>query len=153
MTIICSLVFLAMLFSFVFRAVVSGGMAGYDGLVRSGTPAIGILLSVAPTSNGSVRSVSSSYWSPRGFIRIQQRQMAIDVEVPGYAPYVVDTAVYVPPNMLRDVLPGATVELRIDPKNRQNIAVVGPGVAFTGFASAAGNPAQMGLSQQPRRTS
>ena len=41
--------------------------------------------------------------------------------------------------MRGDVLPGATVELRIDPKNRANVAIVGPGAGHA-FASSAPPP-------------
>jgi Cu/Ag efflux pump CusA len=63
-------------------------------------------------------------------VRVESRQVVLDVEIPGQAPYEVTTNVLVPLNLRADVMPGATVELRVDPKNNRTIAIVGPGSGF-----------------------
>ena len=93
---------------------------GYDGLVARGVPARGILLQVASTGM-KVGSVSR---------RFELRQVYIDVEVPGREPYETNAQAVIPLNLVRDVLPGATVELRVDPKNPANMAIIGPGTGF-----------------------
>lgn len=94
---------------------------GYQKLLSNGLPARGILLSVANRSYGSVGV---------GMFKFQQRTVTIDVEVGGQAPYEVMVNALIPLNLVRDVLPGATVELRVDPNDPSNIAIVGPGVGF-----------------------
>ncbi len=54
----------------------------------------------------------------------------MDIEIPGQPPYEATVTPLVPTNLVRDVLPGATVELRIDPKRPTQLAIVGPGVGF-----------------------
>ena len=114
----------------VFKSASSGGLGGvagygdYDRLLKSGIPARGILLAVSNTG-AKVGPVSR---------RFDMRAVTIDIEVPGQAPYEVATSVLTPLNFARDVLPGATVELRVDPKDPSNIVIVGPG---TGFVQAA----------------
>jgi hypothetical protein len=66
--------------------------------------------------------------------RFDRRSVTIDVEIPGRQPYEVTTIPLIPINLVRDVLPGATVELRVDPKNPSTMAIIGPG---TGFVQAA----------------
>ena len=102
-----------------------GGTGSYAGLLNKGKPARGILL--------QVDSVGYSIEGMRAQ-RVERRAITVDVEIPGQTPYVVSTNAYVPKNLARDVLPGATVELRVDPRNKQNVAIVGPGA---GFAAAA----------------
>jgi len=99
----------------------SGTPRGYNALLQNGIQARGILLSVANTSSGSVGI---------GMYKFQQRTVSIDIEVPGQPPYEAMVTALIPLNLVRDVLPGATVELRVDPKNPNNIAIVGPGVGF-----------------------
>ena len=98
-----------------------GSQNNYKRLFANGTPARGILLSVSSMSMGSVGV---------GLFKFQQRQVQIDIEIPGEAPYEVNVVALVPLNLVADVVPGATVELRVDPKNRNQIAIVGPGVGF-----------------------
>ncbi|CAN5319511.1 hypothetical protein BH11MYX1_BH11MYX1_49170 [soil metagenome] len=107
-----------------FKAAVgtaSTSQSGYKALLSRGLPARGILLAVTnvPSSTLGV-----------GLFKLQVRQVRIDIEVPGRAPYEVTASVAIPLNLVRDVLPGAIVELRIDRKNPTNIAIVGPGVGF-----------------------
>jgi len=98
-----------------------GSQTNYKRLFANGTPARGILLAVSSMSLGSVGV---------GLYKFQQRQVQIDIEIPGAAPYEVNVVALVPLNLVADVVPGATVELRVDPKNRNQIAIVGPGVGF-----------------------
>jgi len=62
--------------------------------------------------------------------RFELRQVYIDVEIPGKPPYETSSRAVIPINLVRDVLPGATVELRVDPKNPSKIAIIGPGTGF-----------------------
>ncbi len=104
----------------VLRAARASGVRSYDTLQVTGVPARGVLLAVAPTG------MKVTY----GFRAFAQRQVTIDVEVPGRPPYVVSTTVNIPTNFLRDVLPGVTVELRVDPASPRNVAIVGPAVGM-----------------------
>ncbi len=105
----------------VFTVVKSaGGATSFDRLRKSGTPARGILLRVAPQGTRTARVPVS----------IENRRVRVDVEIPGQAPYEVDAVASFPANLRGDVLPGATVELRVDPKNRNALAIVGPGATF-----------------------
>ncbi len=115
-------VFLVICFALVMFA--ASRTLSYDRLSARGIPARGILLAVSPTG----RKVGAS-WR-----RFEQRRVRIDVEIPGRAPYEVQATTVFPLNLSRDVLPGATVELRVDPRNPNLLAIIGPG---TGFAQAA----------------
>jgi hypothetical protein len=92
----------------------------YDNLLSKGIPARGILLEVARTGTkvGTVRR------------RFERRTVTLDVEIPGQAPFALSTRPVIPINLVRDILPGSTVELRIDPKKASNIAIIGPGTGF-----------------------
>ncbi len=111
---------------FVFRTLF--GIGGFRGLARSGLPARGILLKVN----------SLATMQPGSNPPVERRQVVIDVEVPGQAPYVVTTQAFIPTNLRNDVMPGATVELRVDKKDPSAIAIVGPGSGFavTGLVTA-----------------
>ena len=98
-----------------------GTVAEFDRLVASGLPARGILLKVSATAT---RAGSA------GVRRFERRAVLLDVELPGQAPYEVSLSPLIPTNLSRDVLPGATVELRVDRSDRSKIAIVGPGVAL-----------------------
>lgn len=94
--------------------------ASRKGPLSGGVPGRGILLVVAPTATRQLV----------GGQPYEVRQMTLDVEVPGKPPYEVSCSPLYPANLSGDMLPGATVELRVDPKNPQSIAIVGPGVGF-----------------------
>jgi hypothetical protein len=100
----------------------SGSAMDFYTLLQRGIPARGILLRV-----GSQASAQGT--AGQGFYEV--RAVQIDVEVPGSAPYQCDCSLYVPANLRRLVLPGATVELRVDPSLRQNIVLFGPGVGLS----------------------
>jgi hypothetical protein len=97
----------------------------YARLVRGGIAGRGILLQVSPQPLRTLGSAGQ---------RFQLRRVQIDVELPGKPPYVVDATPYIPTNLVRDVLPGATVEIRVHRLQPSKIAIVGPGA---GFAAAA----------------
>lgn len=101
----------------------AGSTSTYQGLVAKGKPAQGILLSVSSTST---RLAAGSAGRPG----IELRGVVVDVEVPGQPPYEVNGFAMFPTNLRGDVLPGATVELRVDPKNKSRVAVVGPSVGL-----------------------
>jgi hypothetical protein len=108
---------------FVIFAIVGARSKGgsYDQLMAKGIPARGILIQVdkigtrAPNTRG------------RPF---ELRGCTIDVEIPGQEPYQVIGQPLIPLFLSRDVLPGATVELRVHPTDKTKIAIVGPGVGF-----------------------
>jgi hypothetical protein len=107
-------------FLFIVFILIAASRGGVSGLMKKGLPARGILLQVS----------SLATRVPNSTPRVERRQVTIDVEVPGQAPYVVSAQVLVLANLRNDVMPGATVELRVDPKNKKNIAIVGPGSGF-----------------------
>ena len=114
-------VMVVVFFIWALAKALGGSQNQYKRLFSSGLSARGILLSVSNRSFGSVGT---------GLNKFQQRQVQIDIELPGEAPYEINVVALVPLNLVADVLPGATVEIRVDPRNRNNIAIVGPGVGF-----------------------
>jgi len=86
-------------------------------LVNTGIPAQGIFLQVAPTGT---RQLINGY-------RYERRSVVLDVELPGQPPYQLGAMPLIPVSMIRSVLPGVSVQLRIDPKNSQSVAIVAPG--------------------------
>lgn len=114
--------FLILVIFFVVRPMVRAargrGLSFGGSLDLSGTPARGILLAVAPTGT-------------RVGTNQESRQVTIDIEIPGQPPYEVRTMATFPTCLRGDVLPGATVELRVHPNNRSAmVRIVGPGVGF-----------------------
>lgn len=104
----------------VFIKLISG--TSYGTLANKGVPARGILLQVNWMAT-RVPGMSNG-------VRVERRDVLIDVEIPGQAPYQVRAQAYVPINLRSDVMPGATVELRVDKKDKSAIAIVGPGSGF-----------------------
>jgi hypothetical protein len=94
---------------------------GYNRLAARGISGRGILLAVSNISSGSVGT---------GLYKMQQRAVTIDIELPDQPPYQATVTALIPLNLVRDVLPGATVEVRVDRSDPNNIAIVGPGVGF-----------------------
>lgn len=135
---VCGLISMFFVVPFVVVALARAAMGSFDDLANKGVPAIGILLSVSPIASGFLTTNMRSATSVSGYARVQLRQVVVDIEIPGYPPYQLSTTAFVPTNLVRDVLPGATVELRVDPKKPNRIAIVGPGVAFS---AAMANPA------------
>lgn len=89
-------------------------------LIVAGTPARGIVLAVAPTGT------RTSYYGQR----CEMRGARVDVEIPGIMPYEIQTTLYIPTNLVRDVLPGSTMELRVDRTSASKAYVVGPDVGY-----------------------
>ncbi len=114
------LIFILVIIMVVKGAGAGGATGRYDTLLAKGIPARGILLQVSSTGT-KIGSVSR---------RFEMRGVTIDVEIPGQQPYETTATPVIPINLVRDVLPGATVELRVDPKNPSNIAIIGPGTGF-----------------------
>lgn len=98
----------------------SFGSGGMSGLLATGTPARGIMLTVSSTGTRTTYNG----------VRYEVRSALVDVEVTGFAPYESNTSVYIPTNLVRDVLPGSTMELRVDTTDRSRVIVVGPDVGF-----------------------
>lgn len=96
----------------------------YDKALNKGIPARGILLWVAPRGTPSGTAAR----------RFHLRQVKIDIEIPGQAPYVVDTIATIPMNLVRDVLPGATLEIRVSSNDPSSVTIVGPGAGFSPMA-------------------
>lgn len=112
----------------------------FDRVRQSGKPALGIILRIealgttttgTPTRFSGMTASGSWTWLSKS---VHRRNARIDVEIPGQPPYEVTTGLLMPLNMSSDVLPGSSVELRIDPKDPKKIIVVGPGSGFAGFA-------------------
>lgn len=101
--------------------------ASFDQQLDRGRPARAIFLQVAP------RGV----WTGAQGRRFQSRMCTVDVEIPGERPYEVSTNVIIPQNLVRDVLPGATLEVRVSRTNSAQITVVGPGAGFSPMAMLA----------------
>lgn len=106
-----------------------GGVGGFFsggiwGMRQNGTPARGIMLAVSMTGR------RTNY----GGQRYEIRSARVDIEPQGYAPYEVSTDVYIPSNLVRDVLPGSTMELRVDLNSRGMVIVIGPDVGYTAGA-------------------
>ncbi len=119
---ICFVAFGFMFVALAFIGALARNPAGqFDRLSANGIPARGILLQVAQTSSGMSGRIGR---------RFQSRRVRIDIEVPGRAPYEVRGLAWIPMNCVRDVLPGATVELRVDASNPQKFVIIGPGVGF-----------------------
>jgi hypothetical protein len=63
-------------------------------------------------------------------VRLEQRQMRIDVEIPGREPYEISTTANFPTNLVRDLVPGAQVEMRVSGTNSSQVYIVGLGAGY-----------------------
>jgi hypothetical protein len=91
----------------------------------------GLILQAAATPSGRATI---------GGQRFEMRNLILDIELPGMAPYEVSVTPMIP--RIVEALPGASVDVRVDPKNLQQVLVVGPA------GSSAWLPAAMPLMQQ-----
>ena len=71
--------------------------------------------------------------------RFQRRQMTIEIDISGQAPYEVTNTFLVPRGMV-EPFPGCSLDVAIDPANPQSVAVLGPG-GFSGPWLRIGPPA------------
>lgn len=116
-------------FALVFFAVwlvgrAAGTAGGRDALIARGVSARGLILKASQWSTESAQ----------GLQRFEVRKLLLDVEIPGEAPYEVSVSPLIP--RICEACPGAALDLRIDPKNRQNVAIVGP-LGTSGWIGAA----------------
>jgi hypothetical protein len=110
---------------------VSSGALGYRNvLLRTGTPARGLVL------RASSVSTETSYEGQR----FELRTLLLDVEVPGAPPYEVSVTPMIP--RICEALPGASLDLRVDRSNRQRVAIVGPAGSSGWLDVAAAVPGQ-----------
>ena len=72
--------------------------------------------------------------------RFELRQLLLDVEVAGREPYEVSCTPAIP--RICEALPGAALDLRVDPSNRSNVEIVGPLGASAWLPAATGLPGQ-----------
>lgn len=100
-------------------------------LYETGTPARGLVLQAS-------QYVTTTTAGGR---RYELRDLVLDVELPGQAPFEVRAQPMIPGSLAKSVLPGAALELRIDPANPSEVVVVGPAGSFS--------PAYTGVSQTP----
>ena len=105
-------------------------IGAYNRLLQKGLQARGIMLSVSRVGIRQPGAVTLNTRAGLTTLRFERRNVLVDVEIPGQAPYEVQTATLIPSRLVADVIPGATLELRVDPKNPRNIAVVGLGVGL-----------------------
>lgn len=97
-----------------------GWGGGYVGPLANGKPARAILLQV--DSTGWKRSY--------GGVRYEIRNARVDIEEPGELPYEIQTQIYIPGNLVRDALPGSTMEVRVDRNSQNMVVIVGPDVGY-----------------------
>jgi hypothetical protein len=90
-------------------------------LLDNGVVARGILLKVSAQRSAKGTLAAGIY---------EVRFVTIDVEIPGRAPYQTDCSISVPARLCRLIVPGATLELRVNPNDRNGIAVFGPSVGL-----------------------
>ncbi len=113
--------FVVFVFIFVIFAVVkSVNASGRNRLAQSGLRGRALILSSSQiVTNTRV-----------GMQRFEQRQMTIEVEVQGVAPYVIQGSFLVPRGMV-EAIPGSSLEIAVDRSNPSAVVVLGPG-GFTG---------------------
>jgi hypothetical protein len=97
----------------VLRALIVQGSR--RGLMASGLEAQGIVLSASRFAN-STSTINGQ--------RYETRDITVDVEIPGRAPYVVSLSPLIP--RICDVFPGSRLDLRVDRGNPSKLTVVGP---------------------------
>jgi hypothetical protein len=104
--------------------MLSGGTMDVYTLFQQGLQASGVLIWV---------STQRTLWGTASQGYYEVRKVALTVEIPGQEPYQNECSIYVPANLRRLIIPGATLELRVDPGLPTNIAVYGPGVGLPFF--------------------
>ncbi|MFI5296930.1 MAG: hypothetical protein ACHREM_02440 [Polyangiales bacterium] len=140
------LVFLGIFWLISYGVFAAGRGAAKDVAARTrvfntGVPASGLILSASKFStrlafNGQV---------------FDTRAVVLDVEVPGAAPYEVSVTPLIP--RFCEVLPGASLELRVDPTDPKNLLVVGPAGSSAWIGAAPWLAVQQPLGTAPAPTS
>jgi hypothetical protein len=119
--------FLVLLFFFLLLVLlpkmIGGGRAR---ILKSGLEGRGLVLSAART--GTQATIGGQ--------RFQVRQVLLDVEVLGRAPYEVSLNAMFP--RLCEPFPGSALDLRVDPRNPNNVVIVGPAGSSGWMAATAG---------------
>lgn len=115
-----------------FVLIVRFGSGGADrnALLTRGTFAHGLILEASATSTEATYAGQ----------RFERRALTLDVEIPGKEPYEIQATPMIP--RICEALPGAALDLRVDPMNRKNIAIVGPAGASGWIAAGASIPGQ-----------
>jgi hypothetical protein len=109
------------LFVFIVIAVSkNSAVAGRNRLAQSGLRGRGLVLQSSMNATGM----------RVGMQRFEQRQMTLDIEIPGRAPYVVQ-GTFMTPRGLVEPIPGASLDVSVDPNNPSAVVVLGPG-GFSG---------------------
>jgi len=72
-------------------------------------------------------------------VRYEQRTMTLDIDIPGREPYVTSGVFLIPRGMVEPV-PGASLDVAVDPSNQNLLSVLGPG-GFSGPWIRVGVPA------------
>jgi hypothetical protein len=93
-------------------------------VLQKGLDGRGIVLAASKTATNSIL----------GGVRYESRWVKLDVEVPGRPPYEVSLTPLIP--RICEVLPGSSLDLKVDPADPKNITVVGP-VGSIGWMAAA----------------
>ena len=108
------------LFVFLIIKAASGSNQGVLALEKTGLPARGLVLACDRVSTG--QTINGR--------RFEVFTMTLDVEPYGAAPYVC-TGSYLVPRGQVETVPGASLELMVDRKNKNQLLVIGPG-GFSG---------------------
>ena len=107
----------------------SGPAAQYLALEKKGVRARGLVLACDRTSLGLTANGR----------RFEKWTMTLDIEVPGREPYL-STGNFLVPRGVVETLPGASLDVAVNPSKPHQIAVLGPG-GFTGPWLRVGPPA------------
>ena len=70
--------------------------------------------------------------------RFEQRNMTIDVEIPGQPPYVT-RGLFLVPRGQGEGIPGSSLDISVDPSNPDRLTILGPG-GFSGPWQWTGSP-------------
>ena len=95
-------------------------VAALDRVASRGLPARGLILLSNQLGSGVTLNGR----------RFDRRQMTIDVEIPGRPPYV-QSGLFLIPRGVVEPVPGASLDLAVDPRNPSQVVVLGPG-GFSG---------------------
>lgn len=88
----------------------------YTGVARNGLRARALVLSASSYSFGVTTNGT----------RYEKRTMTLDVEIDGTEPYEV-TGDFLVPRGLAEAIPGASLDVAVDPDDRSNVSILGPG--------------------------